>query len=96
MAYILRYKPEYLYNFIDFININNTVSQENIDKKYYSDSKVEREEGKIDILIKSEETRHCIIIENKINNARDMDRQLPKYFIKQKDRGFIIPESVYL
>ena len=38
---------------------------------------VVREEGRVDIKIKGDEW--TIIIENKINGARDMDRQIPRY-----------------
>jgi hypothetical protein len=96
IAYILKYKLDYLYDFINFININKNDNQENIEKKYYFDYKIEREEGKIDILIKNEETKHCIIVENKINNAEDMNRQLPKYYIRQIDQGFTVDKILYL
>lgn len=51
-----------------------------IDSQNYQDAIAIREEGKIDILIKSEQSKHAIIIENKMNNAGDMPRQLPRYF----------------
>lgn len=51
-----------------------------IDFQDYQDATAIREEGKIDILIKSENSKHAIIIENKINDAGDMPRQLPRYF----------------
>lgn len=51
-----------------------------IDVVNYRDAIVVREEAKIDILIKSESNKRAIIIENKINNAGDMPRQLPRYY----------------
>jgi hypothetical protein len=39
---------------------------------------VVREEGKIDLFIHDD--THCIIIENKINNASDRDNQLARYY----------------
>ena len=50
----------------------------NIDVANYYDAMVVREEARIDILIKSESNKRAIIIENKINNAGDMPRQLPR------------------
>ena len=35
--------------------------------------------GRIDILIKDEISKHAVVIENKINNASDMPRQIPRY-----------------
>jgi hypothetical protein len=46
----------------------------------YSDAVVVREQARIDILISSEESKRAIVIENKINNASDMPRQLPRYY----------------
>ena len=51
-----------------------------IDFQDYQDATAIREEGKIDILIKSDNSKHAIIIENKMNDAGDMPRQLPRYF----------------
>ena len=51
-----------------------------IDPQDYCDAVVVREEGKIDVLIKSEINKKAIVIENKINNAGDMPRQLPRYY----------------
>lgn len=45
----------------------------------YSEAEVIREQGRIDVLIRSVKSQKAIIIENKINNAFDMDRQLPRY-----------------
>jgi hypothetical protein len=51
-----------------------------IDNMNYSDAVVVREQARIDILISSEESKRAIVIENKINNASDMPRQLPRYY----------------
>ncbi len=51
-----------------------------IDAEAYSDASAVREkEKRIDILLSSERTGRAIIIENKINNAPDTARQLPRY-----------------
>lgn len=66
--------------FLDqFISMLNKVDR-NIDSRDYADAVAVREEARIDILIKSESSRRAIIIENKINNAGDMPRQLPRYY----------------
>lgn len=52
-----------------------------INPDYYRNAIAIREkEDRIDILIKSESTKRAIIIENKINNAGDMWRQIPRYY----------------
>ena len=54
------------------------------DKNNYLNHEIKREEGKIDILIKSD--THAIIIENKLNSAPDQDDQLYRYykFVKEE------------
>ena len=66
----------FLTSFITMLNkLGRTINPQD-----YFDASVIREEGKIDILIKSEINKKAIIIENKINNASDMPRQLPRYY----------------
>ncbi|MGA2762987.1 MAG: PD-(D/E)XK nuclease family protein [Spirochaetia bacterium] len=71
----------YLSKFIDYVN---TFLSKEIDSSNYKTYEVKREPGRIDVLVlgKSGKTkvRHSIVIENKINNAKDMDDQLPRYF----------------
>jgi hypothetical protein len=70
-------KNKYLHLFIDMLNqSNNNVF---INKSDFENSNVEREINRIDILITDSLSKKAIIIENKINNANDTYRQLPKY-----------------
>jgi hypothetical protein len=62
----------------------------------YKHSEVFREKGRIDILIKDELTKKSIIIENKINGAFDMHRQLPRYYNNLTNEGFDVDAIVYL
>lgn len=76
---------KFLFLFIDMIN---AIGKEgiNINKDLYVNAKVESqypvdcngEKGFIDIFISGD--KHCIIFENKINNASDTYNQLPKYY----------------
>ena len=61
----------------------------------YDDAIVLREDGKIDVLIKSEKNKRAIIIENKINNAPDMPRQLPRYY-DYISQSYSIDAIIYL
>lgn len=85
----------FLYAFFDFIN-NNFKNKVCISKQNYTSAKVERETGKIDILISSEVSKHCIVVENKMNNAVDMQRQLPRYYDFMTGLGYSIDAIVYL
>lgn len=72
-----------------------------INKKHYLDAEVRREYGKreygqIDILVLSENSNHCIIIENKMNNAVDMARQLPRYYDFMVSKGFVVDVIIYI
>lgn len=75
-----------LKNFLDFIGV---------DKSKYENYEVEREESKIDILIKTE--KNCIIIENKLNWAGDMPKQLFRYYNECKNNKKLeVDKIVYL
>lgn len=66
-----------------------------IDYMNYSDAVVAREEARIDILIKSEGSKRAIVIENKMNNAGDMPRQLPRYY-DYVTKNYMLDAIVYL
>lgn len=101
LAAFLRHKEDktgkyiLLEAFIEMLNASKKQSGKQID--YYSKPVIEREEHRIDILIKDEDTKHCIIIENKINDAADMYRQLPRYYDIMKDaKDYQVDAIVYL
>ena len=85
----------FLYAFIDFIN-DNFGDKVCISKQDYSSAKVEREQGKIDIRVSSEASKHCIVIENKMYNAVDMQRQLPRYYDFMTGLGYTVDAIIYL
>jgi len=75
---------KYLHLFIDLINKGNL--NKKINKKDFENSTVFRERNNIDILIVDDYSKKAIIIENKINEANDMYKQLPRYLeIVKKD-----------
>jgi len=86
--------PEILIEFLDLIKKKN--SQLNISNKEYNNSMIEREKGRIDISVKDLSTKKAIIIENKINNALDTERQLPKYKEYLERNGYTTEAIVYL
>lgn len=85
----------FLFAFIDFIN-TSFLTLPSISKKNYLSAKAEREYENIDILISDDVSKHCIIFENKINNAVDMPRQLPRYYDTMTHKGFTVDAIVYL
>jgi len=62
----------------------------------YSNVQVGREEGRIDLFIKDEDSQKAIIIEIKINNAGDMRRQLPRYLEYVRANGYSCDAIIYL
>ena len=78
-----------------FINMLN-VSRKEIQTKDYLCPEIVREHHHMDILIRDENSKHCIIIENKINNAPDMKRQLPRYYDRADGDRLLIDAIVYL
>ncbi len=84
---------KYLHSFIDLLNKKN--KQIEIKKEDFKNTIVEREIHNIDILITDEYSKKAIIIENKINNAVDQQRQLPRYVDIVK-KEFEVVAIVYL
>lgn len=81
----------YLLCFIDYIN---GICNKNIDYKEYENATVEREDGRVDILISSK--KKCIIIESKINVAPNMPRQLPRYLEHTQNLNLECEAIIYL
>ncbi len=81
---------------IEFIKLLQLHKSSGINITDFSNAKVVTEEGKIDILIKDYSSKKAIIIENKINNAVDMIRQLPRYYEAVKGDDFEVVAIVYL
>ena len=96
-----------LKNFLKFIEVNEIVYINNgYDVIPEYSIKHEIKDGRIDILIKSndkennedeenKEKPHCIIIENKLHGAKDEERQLYRYFIACSEK-FEVDKIVYL
>ena len=66
-----------------------------IDENNYQNYEVLREKGRIDIWIKDEISKKCIIIENKINDAVDMPNQIERYYDYASKRGYLVDSIVY-
>jgi len=94
IAYILSHKKEYIELFINYLN---TFDINNINVENYVCPKITREkEGRIDILIKNDDPKHAIIIENKIHNAVDTRRQLPNYYDSLNNKEYTVDAIIYL
>ena len=84
-------KEKYLHLFLEFIRSHGAA----VDLSEYSNAQVVREEGRVDLLIKDEVSKKAIIVENKINNAGDMPRQLPRY-LEHVAKGYHCDAIIYL
>ncbi len=98
--------PQHLEAFITHINSNSKL---NIDAEIYLQNKfnvtleeptinTQSKKGRIDIFIKTRTNneKHCIIVENKINWAKDQKGQLEKYYNWAKKLKYKIDAIVYL
>ncbi len=79
-----------------FINCLNLFDGFRIDLNDFKNTVIEREIDRIDISIKDTKSKKAIIIENKINNAQDTYRQLPKYYKKLRDKNYLVVAIVYI
>ena len=82
----------FLILFLDLLRLHNV----HVVDADFANADVVREEGRIDILIRDSISRKAIIIENKINGAGDMDRQLARYLEVITERGYTCASIVYL
>lgn len=64
-----------------FLAYLNTHYNTSFKEEEFANAIVTRETGRLDIWIRGIEPKQSIIIENKINNAPDMDDQLDRYFV---------------
>lgn len=80
--------------FLEFLRDRHGIP---IDPSNYDRARVEKESARIDLLIWDEHSSKAIIIENKINGAGDMDRQVVRYLEAVVDnRGLECEAIVYL
>lgn len=87
---------EHLQNFLEIIGLKkNTFGNESSIKKYVQ---VEREEHRVDLLIKynNPRSKKAIIVENKINNADDQDNQLARYYERLTEEGYEVLSIPYI
>lgn len=90
----------FLKKFIDFISAEarsagKSELADTLRKLAVDDSaEVTREEGRVDVKIKA--PGWTIIVENKINGAGDMERQIPRYIAKCRAQGENVVAVVYL
>ncbi|OAV69250.1 hypothetical protein Barb4_01791 [Bacteroidales bacterium Barb4] len=82
----------FLHLFIDYLN----TFESQIKKSDFDNAEVTREKGKIDIWIKDADSKKSIIIENKINDAGDMEDQLERYHDYAISKGFVVECVIYL
>lgn len=62
----------------------------------YQQARVVREENKIDLLIADSRSKRAVIVENKINDAGDMPRQIPRYLEYVRQLQYACDAIVYL
>lgn len=78
-----------------FLTYLNSIGGE-INLNNFSQPLIYREKGKVDILIVDQISKRAIIVENKINNALDRHRQLPRYVEYVRNNNFECDCIVYL
>ena len=84
----------YLRLFLEFLRDHHGVALRVED---YEHAELERESGRIDLLIYDKNSKKAIIIENKINGAGDMNRQVVRYLEKVEDTwGYQCDAIIYL
>ena len=83
---------QYLHLFLEWLNHNGAT----LNLAHFNNAFVVREEGRVDVLIRDETSKRAVIVENKINGAADMNRQLPRYLQYVESLGLQCDAVVYL
>ncbi len=99
-------KNYFLPKFIDHINTlkNKNGNSLKLRPADFTDARVEREKKyedsngdmKIDLLIANRKSRKAIIIENKLKGAKDLLRQIPRYYDAVVDDGYKVVGIIYI
>lgn len=84
------------FHFKNFLSFLNTLEGISINPNSYLNYEITREVGKIDIGIWGNSSKKCILIENKMNNAVDMDNQILRYFNYAKETDYEVELILYL
>jgi hypothetical protein len=80
--------------FLKYLITNKHISE--TAESLFGNAKVLREKGRIDVCIIDSNEKHCIIIENKINNAVDQNKQLERYYDYAKSRKLNVVAILYV
>ncbi len=83
----------FLWLFIDCLNECGPVK---IDKSDFQHPLLERESDRVDVRIRDMVSGKSILVENKINDANDQYRQIPRYYEIEDQAGFEVTGIVYL
>lgn len=86
---------EDLFFYLFVSTLNKVKNDLKINISDFSNYSVEREKNRIDICVVDKVSKKTIIIENKINNAPDMDCQIPRYYESCTQRGLDVVAVVY-
>lgn len=93
----------YLKLFLEMVNHELNKTGKGLYVPFYDTAIVKREmgtndgelRGRIDLFIEGK-YNHCIVVENKLNNAPDTPQQLPKYYNDLKKKGYTVDAFVYM
>lgn len=97
---IHKQKNKYLMLFWEYLK---SFEKKTFDIDNYQNAKVKTEysikdekKGRIDVCVWDESSKHCIIIENKMNNAGDMPEQIWRYYNYMEKKGYAVDAIVYI
>ena len=93
----------YLNLFLEMVNHELNKKGKGLFVPFYENAIVKREmgtndgelRGRIDIFIEGKD-KHCVVVENKLNNAPDTLLQLPKYYNDLKNKEYTVDAFVYM
>ena len=102
--HILEYLFNYTYqgekkllrNFLDYLCKEYPAKVQGLSPYDFLNTKAYQEKDRIDVSIRDYSSKKAVIIENKIYNAADQPKQLPRYYKDLTEQGYEVVAVVYM
>jgi len=86
----------FLHQFLKLLKLVSPDTTTEVQHGDFVNYQTQREQGRIDIRVLDVGSKKAVVIENKINDAGDMPRQLPRYVEDTQALGYKVVAVVYL
>ena len=100
LEYLFNYtdqgEKKLLRNFLDYLRKEYPAKMQGLSSYDFLNAKAYQEKDRIDVSIRDDSSKKAVIIENKIYNAADQYKQLPRYYKALTEQGYEVVAVVYM